>query len=85
MADEPKAGEVFAVGTSSHTLDQTQAGKARAKAIEAAMSQAVLDASAEGLDVNKDAAKVRERMMAYRQAVIDGKPIPQRAEEQPKE
>jgi 2-methylaconitate cis-trans-isomerase PrpF len=71
MADEPKTGEVFAVGASSHTLNQTPSGKARAAAIEAAMSQAVLDASAEGLDVNKDAAKVRERMMAARQRVID--------------
>jgi hypothetical protein len=66
---EPKI--VSAVGTSANTLTQTPQAKERAKRIEEAMRQAILDASAEGLNIDKDAAQVRERMLAARQRILD--------------
>jgi hypothetical protein len=80
---------VAAVGIASqasplHAVDSTdaaasaryQAARQRSKKIEAAMSQAVLDACAEGLNVDTDAVEVRARMMAARQRVIDEENLP---------
>lgn len=68
MAKEPEKPVpriVEAVGIAS------SAGKKNvAKLIEAAMSQAVTDAMAEGVNVN-DSDELRKRMMAARQKVLD--------------
>lgn len=55
---------VAAVGVSANALGP--GGKERAKIVEAAMQQAIVDACAEGLRVNEDATEIRARMMAAR-------------------
>lgn len=45
-------------------------GKGLAQVIEAAMSQAVTDALADGVSIN-DSDEIRSRMLAARQAVLD--------------
>lgn len=55
---------VAAVGVSANALSPR--GKERAKIVEAAMQQAIVEACAEGLRVNEDAAEIRARMMAAR-------------------
>lgn len=70
MAGEPESKIVSAVGSASWGRD-TDANKSRgggralSKAVEAAMSQAVLDCYAEGIS---DPAVHKERMMQARQA-----------------
>jgi hypothetical protein len=59
---------VEAVGVSANSV--SPARKALARQIEAAMVKAIEDACAEGLRVNEDAAKIRDRMMAARAAVL---------------
>ncbi len=61
---KPKVVE--AVGVSANSL--SHAGRSRAKEIEAAMSAAVNQCFADGVT---DPAKMKERMMSARQAVID--------------
>ncbi len=56
---------VEAVGVSANSV--ANADRSRAKAIEAAMSAAVSQCYADGIT---DPVKVKERMMAARQAVI---------------
>lgn len=61
----PKSRIVAATGIA---VKSTAENKARSKAMEAAMSQAVLDAGKEGIT---DPAKVKERMMAAQRKVRD--------------
>jgi len=58
--------KVKAVGTASASLSGDRKGLAAA--IQDAMSKAVLECYAEGI---KDPVRMRERMMAARQAVVD--------------
>ena len=66
---EPKIAA--GVGVSANVFAKGAAGKSLEQEIQKAMEQAVIDASAEGLRVDADAAQIRERMMAARQKVLD--------------
>lgn len=68
MSDDDKSKIVEAVGVSANSV--SPAGRSRAKEIEAAMSDAVRQCYADGIT---DPAKMKERMMAARQALIDAR------------